>query len=29
MSGPCICGDPGCGRCGNPEELKIEDAEGF
>ena len=22
--GPCLCGDPYCGRCGNPELAKLE-----
>jgi len=25
MSGPCLCGDPYCGSCGNPEMAKYED----
>jgi hypothetical protein len=26
-NGPCLCGDPACGRCGNPEQAAIEAAE--
>ena len=25
--GPCLCGDPYCGSCGNPELALYEDAE--
>ena len=25
--GPCLCGDPYCPSCGNPEAAKIEAAE--
>lgn len=24
MSGPCVCGDPYCPRCGDPERAKAE-----
>lgn len=24
--GPCLCGDPYCGSCGNPEQAAYEDA---
>lgn len=23
MSGPCLCGDPGCSRCGNPPSTRL------
>lgn len=26
MPGPCLCGDPYCGSCGNPEEAAFHDA---
>lgn len=26
MSGPCLCGDPYCGRCGNPGLAEYEAA---
>lgn len=26
MIGPCLCGDPYCGRCGNPEAAAFADA---
>lgn len=25
--GPCLCGDPYCPRCGNPEAAKLEAAQ--
>ena len=25
MTGPCLCGDPYCGSCGNPSAAKFED----
>lgn len=27
MSGPCLCGDPYCPRCGNPSLAKLEAAQ--
>jgi hypothetical protein len=27
MTGPCLCGDPYCPRCGNPERAAAEEAE--
>ena len=27
MPVPCLCGDPYCGSCGNPEHAALEDAE--
>jgi hypothetical protein len=27
MTGPCLCGDPYCGRCGNPGLAEAEAAE--
>ena len=26
-NGPCLCGDPYCGSCGNPAAAEIEAAE--
>ena len=26
MKGPCLCGDPCCPHCGNPEAEKLEEA---
>lgn len=25
MSGPCMCGDPYCPRCGNPAAARLEE----
>ncbi len=25
MSGPCLCGDPYCGSCGNPEQAAMDE----
>lgn len=26
MSGPCLCGDPHCAKCGNPSAAEMEQA---
>lgn len=28
-TGPCLCGDPYCGSCGNPEAMAFADAVDF